>query len=857
MWKWFKRFIFIALFLGVAGVAAIVGMYYYIKPELPDVKTITDVQLQTPMKVYSADGELVSQFGEQRRVPLTIDQIPQQMIDAFLATEDSRFYQHPGIDPIGIVRAATVYLASGQAKQGASTITQQVARNYFLTREKTLIRKIKEVFIAIHLEQLLSKDEILALYLNKISLGYRSFGVGAAAQVYYGKTVDELTLAQTAVIAGLPKAPSKLNPIYSPENARARRSVVLMRMLEEGHISREQYDEANAEPITASYHGAEITLSAPFVAEMARQQVIDMFGEDKAYMQGLNVYTTINKKSQTAANQALVDNLLSYDLRHGFRGPIEQLWREDKGEAAWPMQKVYDHLSEQPFYNVLQPAVVTKVNDKSVEVLVRGGQAGSINWDGLKWARRFVNDKRQGPAPKQAKEIVSPGAMVWVRELNDELILSQLPDTAGALVAINPTDGAIQALVGGFDFKQSKFNRATMAKRQVGSNIKPFLYSAALENDYTLSTLVNDSPITHWDASQGKAWRPKNSPAVYDGPIRVRVALAQSKNVVSVRLIRSVGIAPVIDHLTKFGFSKEDLPPYETLALGAAELTPLEVATAYAIIGNGGFKITPYVISRIEDAEGNLVYEAAPDLACLDCGPEVAAEGQILDEAQALAAFDEQILTINDIPETIGDTSPSDQPYQAPKSKIAKRVITGANAFLIREALNSAIWGGTQNGTHWNGTGWRAGAALKRHDIAGKTGTTNESRDAWFSGMTPYSVATAWVGFDNHSRVLGYASYNPNLGSQQITGGEFGGRTAMPAWIAFMEVFLSDYPEQPKTVPQDIVQKTIDLETGLLTHSGGSNTQSEYFEKGTEPTRYAPENEVDIFTQPEEENELF
>ncbi|WP_434341310.1 penicillin-binding protein 1A [Motilimonas cestriensis] len=867
MWKWFKRLLLLTLFFGFAGVAAIVGMYYYIKPELPDVKTITEVQLQTPMKVYSADGLLISQFGEKRRIPLAIEDIPQQMIDAFLATEDSRFYQHPGIDPIGIVRAATVYIASGHAKQGASTITQQVARNYFLTREKTLIRKIKEVFIALHIEQLLTKEEILALYLNKISLGYRSYGVGAAAQVYYGKSVAELTLAQTAVIAGLPKAPSKLNPIYSPENARSRRAVVLMRMLEEGYITRSEYDEANAEPITASYHGAEIELDAAFVAEMARQELVAMFGEDQAYNQGLNVYTTITKKPQLAANDALINNLINYDLRHGFRGPIEKLWDQSKGEAAWPMQKIFEHLAEQPFYNVLRPAVVTQVNEKEIEVLVQGGKAGTINWDGLKWARRFVNDKRQGPPPKRASDIVSAGDMVWVRTEEDELILSQLPDTSGALVALNPQDGAIQALVGGFDFKQSKFNRATMAKRQVGSNIKPFLYSAALENDYTLSTLVNDSPINHWDASLGKAWRPKNSPAVYDGPIRIRVALAKSKNVVSVRLIRSVGIGPVIEHLSKFGFHKEDLPPYETLALGAAELTPLEVATAYAIIANGGFKVSPYVIARIEDAYGNLIYQAAPDLACSSCGPEVAIEGgaeqQTLNEDQGLATFDEQILTLNETEgtanksEKIDLTANSSEPYQAPTSKMAKRVISGANAFLIREALSSAIWGGTQNGEHWNGTGWRAGRALNRRDIAGKTGTTNESRDAWFSGMTPYSVATAWVGFDNHSRVLGYASYNANLGNQQVTGGEFGGRTAMPAWISYMATFLEDHPEQKKRVPQDIVTKTIDLETGLLSRSGGTNTRREYFEKGTEPTRYVPENQNDIFTNPDEESELF
>ncbi|RJG42379.1 penicillin-binding protein 1A [Motilimonas pumila] len=846
MWKWLKRLLFVAMFFAFAGIAAIAGMYYYVKPDLPDVKSIKTVQLQTPMKVFSSDGELISQFGEKRRIPLEIQDIPAQMIDAFLATEDSRYYQHPGIDPIGIVRAAIVYLSSGQAKQGASTITQQVARNFFLTREKTLIRKIKEVFIAIHIEQLLTKDEILALYLNKIPLGYRSYGVGAAAQVYYGKDVSELTLAQTAVIAGLPKAPSKLNPIYSPENAKARRSIVLQRMLEEGHISKAEFEQANNAPITAKYHGAEIALSAPFVAEMARQQLIEMYGEEAAYNQGLNVYTTVNFKDQQATQQALMDNLQAYDRRHGYRGPIEQLWQKD--EAAWAMQKIYDHLDSQPYYGPLRPAVVTKIDKKEVEVLVQGGKAGIIAWEDMQWARRFVNDKRQGPAPKKAASIFNLGDMVWVRIEDEKIILAQLPDAAGALVAINPLDGAIQGLSGGFDFKQSKFNRATMAKRQVGSNIKPFVYSAALENGFTLGTLVNDSPINHWDTGQGIAWRPKNSPAVYDGPIRVRVALAKSKNVVSVRLLRSIGIQPLIDHLAKFGFSKKDLPENESIALGTPSLTPLEVATAYAVLANGGYKVSPYIIAKIEDAYGNLVYQAAPDLACINCPDNLVQS----DENSELDVIETAVLDVSEQPKSVPDAST----YVPEKSKTAPQVISSANAFLMREALNSGVWGGSSHGKHWNGTGWRAASALKRHDIGGKTGTTNDSKDAWFSGISPYSVATAWVGFDNHARTLGYASRNANLGNKQRSGGEFGGSTALPAWIAFMKVYLADKEEQDKQIPRTITKVAIDKETGLLSNGSG-NSRTEYYEKGTEPTSYQSELETNFFESGGGDDELF
>ncbi|MGY5450784.1 penicillin-binding protein 1A [Agarivorans sp. MS3-6] len=874
--KWLKRLLFL-IFLGFSlGLAAVTALYFYFAPQLPDVTTLRDVQLQTPMRVFSADGKLISQFGEKRRIPLQIEEVPEQMLQAFLATEDTRFYSHPGIDPIGITRAAINLIATGEKSQGASTITQQVARNFFLTREKTYIRKIKEIFLAIKIEQELSKDEILALYLNKIPLGYRSFGVGAAAQVYYGKTVDQLTLAQTAVIAGLPKAPSALNPIRSPERARDRRRVVLGRMLETGFIDQASFDEANQAPITATYHGAEIALAAPYLAEMVRQEILNTYGEE-AYTSGMDVYTTISAKRQNAATLALRDNLLSYDQRHGFRGAISQLWKADT--AALDQAAIVAELATLPNYGELRAAAVLSVANEQAEIIVKGGQAGIIAWDDMKWARRFITDTRQGPAPKSAQEVLSAGDVIWVSALPTEAKtttpasdapsthtelpsdepadavltvsgdpqaivrnwrLSQLPDAGAALIAISPLDGAIEALVGGFSFNQSKFNRVTQASRQVGSNIKPFLYSAAFEHGMTLASLENDAPINRWDKAMGVAWRPKNSPPVYDGPIRLRVALAQSKNVVSVRLMRDLGVDAVIKHLAKFGFPANELPRNESLSLGSASLTPMQVASAYGSFANGGYLVSPYFIDRIQDGEGNIIFQQLPKVACDACF-------EIAKDAPSL----EQLLN-----ETPNAFSQCDISF-AQLDDLAPRIISAENAFLVSQAMNSAIWGGGNwaHKTGWNGTGWRAARELKRRDIAGKTGTTNDAKDAWFSGFSPDLVVTSWIGFDNFNRELGEASYNQNLDKNQITGKEFGARTAQPAWIDFMKVGLEGVPEKPLQPPKNVNTVRIDRATGQLSNASDHTTRFEYFEKGTEPTEYVKPAAGSVFGS--EEDELF
>ncbi len=816
----------------ILGVSTIFGVYYYQKPELPDVATLRNVELQTPMQVFSQDGKLISQFGEKRRNPVTYDEIPRHLVEALIATEDSRFYDHPGIDPIGITRAAIVVAMSGSAKQGASTITQQLARNFFLSNEKKIMRKIKEIFIAIHIEQLLSKEEIMELYVNKIFLGHRSYGFGAAARVYFGKDLPELTLSEIATLAGMPKAPSTMNPIYSVERATHRRNVVLRRMLDEQYITQAEFDDARSEELISKYHGAEIELSAPYVAEVARAWMVERYGEE-AYTSGMKVYTTVDSKLQKAANQAAIKNLLGYDERHGYRGAEKVLWQTE--QTAWDQQQIVKHLKSQPTYGDLIPAVVTGVSAKSADVWVKNKGNGVIEWQGMNWARKFLTDDRQGPAPSQAQDIMAVGQQIWVRhdaitgeeepqEATEELTeaksetpaiwrLSQVPNANTAFVAMNPNNGAVLSMVGGFNFVHNKFNRATQSIRQVGSGIKPFIYSAAIEKGLTLASLINDAPINQWDKSQGTAWRPKNSPPTYVGPTRLRIGLAQSKNVMAVRVLREVGLDDTRNFLTRFGFDIDEVPRSETIALGAGSLTPVKVAQGYSVFANGGYYVEPFYISRIESPFGETEFEATPKVVCQqDC---------------------QQQLNIDPMANEFAEQDVDAEVQYAPQ------VISEQNAFLVREMMYSNIWGGGDwsAGTGWNGTGWRA-QPLKRRDIGGKTGTTNDSKDTWYSGYGPGMVATVWVGFDNHNRNLGRTKANSNLGKNQITGAEAGAKTAEPAWVDFMGTALAGVPAQRKALPENIIRVRIDRETGLLTNKFDSSSMFEYFEKGTEPTEY-------------------
>lgn len=837
----------------ILGVSTIFGFYYYVKPELPDVATLRDVELQTPMQVFSQDGKLISQFGEKRRNPVSYDEIPRHLVEALIATEDSRFYDHPGIDPIGITRAAIVVAMSGSAKQGASTITQQLARNFFLSNEKKIMRKIKEIFIAIHIEQLLSKEEIMELYVNKIFLGHRSYGFGAAARVYFGKDLPDLTLSEIATLAGMPKAPSTMNPIYSLERATNRRNVVLGRMLDEKYITQEEYDEARAEELVSKYHGAEIELSAPYVAEVARAWMVERYGED-AYTSGMKVYTTVDSTLQDAANRAAITNLLNYDERHGYRGAEKVLWQTE--QAAWDQEQIVKHLKSQPTYGDLTPAVVTKVDAQRAHVWVKNQGEGVIEWQGMNWARKFLTDDRQGPAPSNAQEILAVGEQIWVRsetisgkeataEESEEATevanaaptnwrLSQVPNANTAFVAMNPDNGAVLSMVGGFNFVHNKFNRATQSIRQVGSGIKPFIYSAAIDKGLTLASLINDAPINQWDKSQGTAWRPKNSPPTYVGPTRLRIGLAQSKNVMAVRVLREVGLDDTRNYLTRFGFDIDEVPRSETIALGAGSLTPMKVAQGYSVFANGGYYVEPFYISRVESPFGDVEFEASPKVVChQDCEANLETD-PVADE------FAEQDVDA--------------------ETQYAPQVISEQTAFLVREMMYSNIWGGGnwREGTGWNGTGWRA-QPLKRRDIGGKTGTTNDSKDTWYSGYGPGIVATVWVGFDNHNRNLGRTKNNSNLGKDQITGAEAGAKTAQPAWVDFMGLALKDVPAQRKEIPEDIVRVRIDRDTGLLTNKSDGSSMFEYFVKGTEPTEYISERfGDDIYSSSgDAEEELF
>ncbi|WP_425439711.1 penicillin-binding protein 1A [Pseudocolwellia agarivorans] len=838
----FKNLFKLSFIIITLGIISLAVLYISMRSELPSVKILKEIQWQTPMKIFSSDHKLISQFGEKKRIPLTLDQVPKKLIQALLATEDDRFYYHFGVDPIGMSRAVLGQL-TGQNKGGASTITMQVARNFFLTSEITYTRKIREIFLAFHIESLLTKDEILTLYINKIPLGHRSFGFGAAAQVYYGKDLNDLTLAQIAVLAGLPKAPSSINPIRSPKRAKARRSVVLKRMLDNNYITTQEYEEAFNAPITGKMHGAEIELNAPYLAEMAHQEVLAMYGKENAYSAGYKVYTTVPSHLQIAAQKAVVSNLHAYDQRHGYRGPIISLRPHLKEYATEHNEnptvssadlltetEIEEAINEVTTYQSLIPAVVIEVLENAVTVRLPNQKIVNIPWVGLSWAREYITDSKQAIPPKFAYQILTYGDVILVSKDNDDYRLSQLPAASSALVSLSPDNGAIQAIVGGYSFEQSQFNRVTQAKRQVGSNIKPFIYSAALEHGLTLGSLINDAPINQWDKSGGSVWRPSNSPARYDGPIRVRLALAQSKNVVAVRLFRQTGKENVINHLQSFGFARDEIPKNETLALGSASFTPLEIATGYAVFANGGFLIEPYFIERIEDSFGNIVFQANPKIAC--------DEKCIKDKTNEITELSPTESNVHSLEAT--KDSPinlADENKQA-SLNIANRVLNPQNAFLITNAMNSVIWGADWNTKpFWQGTGWRS-RALKRKDLSGKTGTTNQSKDAWFSGFSRRLVTSAWIGFDDPSRDLGKTTYNRNLPENQITGSEAGANSAQPAWNLFMKEALPYFPYEQFIQPDNIVSARIDKATGKLTYKTDNSSVFEYFKKGTLPSEF-------------------
>ncbi len=676
-------------------------LYLYASSQLPNVESLKTVHLQVPLRIYSQEGLLIQEYGEKRRIPLTYEQIPQTLVRALLATEDQRFFDHPGVDVFGLARATVRMIKTGTKSQGGSTITMQVARNFFLNRKKTFLRKFNEIMLAIKIDRELSKEKILELYLNKIYLGNRAYGVGAAAKIYYGKPLQELNIAQLAMIAGLPQAPSTQNPIANATAAKKRRDHVLERLLEEKYITAAQYQEAIHEPITEFYHGTNLEVSAPYVAEMIRQSLYDHFGSE-AYTKGYKVYTTIKGPLQNTANQIVEDNLVAYDRRHGYRGPVATIDPMDLDSPSKRLAALRTH----PVVNDLQPAVIVNVAEREATAITDNDQTISIPWQGLSWARPALKKGWVGKAPTQAKQVVSPGDVVYVRLHDNQWQLTQIPQVEAALVALNPNNGAIESLVGGFNFQKSKFNRVTQSSRQPGSSFKPFVYAAALNKGYTLATLVNDAPIVVDDPSQANLWRPHNDNLKFNGPTRLKEALISSRNLVSIRILDDIGINYAIDFVSQFGFRKADLPHTLSLALGSLSVSPMDLTAAYAVFANGGYKIEPFLIDHITNADG-----------------------QVLLQAKAT--------NVNH-----ANTNNQDPDLTAP------RVIPANIAFL----MNSALMGVIQHGTAHEAT------VLNRKDIAGKTGTTNEQVDAWFAGYNPDLVVTTWVGYDTPHPLHEYAA---------------------------------------------------------------------------------------------------
>lgn len=771
----------LALFAAVALVlVTALGIYTItLLPDLPDIEAIRDVRLKVPLRVYTADGSLIGEFGEERREPVAIEQVPEVLIKAVLAAEDNAFYSHPGVDLMGVARALMANLKSGSSGQGASTITMQVARNYFLTREKTYTRKLKEALLAFRLEQVLTKDEILALYFNKIFLGHRAYGFAAASRVYYGKHIDKLSVAQHAMLAGLPKAPSRDNPLSNPKRAEKRRNYVLGRMQQLDHISQQQFAEASAAPITASRHAPTMDLEAPYVAEMVRAQMVRQYGE-QAYWGGFKVYTTIKDDYQLSANRSLRNGLIAYDRRHGYRGASARVDLAQIENAS----NLDQQLKQTPRSGEFLPAVVIAIKANTATVYSADAETITLGLEAVKWARAYIAATERGPTPKTTRSVIKTGDVIYIRpdpEQAGKWVLAQIPNISGALVSLNPNDGALLALSGGFDFHLSKYNRAQQARRQPGSNIKPFIYSAALDNGYTPATLVSGAPIVVEDKAKGTVWRPENYSGEFSGLTPLRRALYNSMNLVSVRILRAIGIKPALEHLQRFGFDRRRLVNGLSLALGAGAVTPMEMASGYSVLANGGYRIQPYWITRIEDDQGNINDQPAPWVVCRECL-------QPKDRELALKQYQQ--------------TMEAEQSQS--ESKVALRVISEENHFLITDMMRDVIQRGTG----------RKAQVLNRNDLAGKTGTTNDFRDAWFSGFNRQVVTSTWVGFDQ---------------SQTLGRGEAGSKAALPIWIDFMETALAGQPQRFFRQPATVVSHWVDSENGNQVDQSHAGAVEEYF----------------------------
>ena len=894
-----KKLVKIASWLFASGsivLIAVVGYIFVVMvPRLPSIDHLEDAQYQVPLRVYDRNEILLAEFGEHRRIPVRFEKIPRYLIDAVVAVEDDQFWNHAGIDFYALLAAAYEVATTGRKTRGGSTITMQVARNFFLSPEQTYTRKFNEILLALKIESEFSKEKIMELYLNKIFLGHRAYGISAASQVYYDKPLRELTLAQAAMIAGLPKAPSKYNPISNPERALIRRNYILGRMRIHQYIEQDELDLALSEPITAELHKTRTTAEAQYVAELVRAQLFEHYG-DAIYRAGLKVYTSIDSELQTAANQALRRALLNYYRRHGYRGVEDRIEVAELGDFVLPVDAASTdepaeiaEAADEPFIDdaaeIAEPAadpferdlivdnqvgglrkgVVVAINEAEPKAEDAGddeeGDGGSATVlisslervevpfrGGIDWAASFVDEDNRGPEPKQVGDVLAVGDVVWLENRDSVWLLADVPRVEGALISIDPSDGGITAMVGGFDYFKNKFNRATQARRQPGSNFKPFIYSAALEKGFTAATIINDAPVVFDDDSLEATWRPENYSGKFYGPTRLREALVKSRNLVSIRILQSIGLRFATQYIQRFGFDRESLPYDLSLALGSGTFSPLQMARGYSVFANGGYLIEPYIIDRVEAGNGDLLYQHQPFLVCQGCEEEdlaalqaaeaeaAAAEGtepEVRLQEEEPVAEEQEVQEEQETPEeslaaefadsdeaaddsllaaeirlepvhlgALEGIGSSEAPAPGEGPRYAPRVISAQNAHIMRSMMREVVQ---------RGTAVRA-KALGRNDIAGKTGTTNDQIDAWFSGFNDQVVTTSWVGFDNQR----------SMGNR-----ETGGRAALPMWIDFMRVALDGRPEDMLEEPRGLVTVRIDADTG---DRAGIETRNSLFE---------------------------
>ncbi len=823
--------------VGAIGASAgIIGAYYFVQPGLPAAETIRHIPLQVPLRIFSRDGHLISEIGERRRIPITFDEVPEHVVNAFVAAEDRRFFVHPGVDYRGILRGVMQYLIRGESASGGSTLTQQLARDYFLSRERKLTRKLREAFLAYKIEQEFTKQQIMALFLNKMFFGQRAHGVAAASRVFFNKSLSEINVAEAATLAGILPAPSRYNPVSNAANAENRRSYVLGRMHDLDYIDDLAYAEAMAYPMESTLHGAAVELSAPYVAEMVRSEMLKRYGDD-TYSAGYRVMTSLDSRLQRAANYALRNGLLEFTRRRGYKGPraVVDLTAEILALPfdEWPLE-VREPLQQYAPGGLSVVIVTALAEDNSATIRFRNGVDATLPWAGINWANPFIDRENSGPPPEAVTDVLGVGDIIYVMPTaNDSWALAQVPEAQGAVVSIDPFDGAITALTGGFDYTVSKFNRARQAYRQPGSSFKPFIYSAALEHGNTAATVILDAPVVISSAELEAVWRPLNYSGRFYGPTRMREALVRSMNLVSVRLLLfETGIGNAVRHIAKFGFGDAALPRNGSLALGGGQTSPLDMAQGYATIANGGHKVQPYVIDAILGPGGRTLYRAEPAIVCDRCVAK-----------QPVVAFDDELseeMTLEEMADVIlsymPDATVSPELYEG--INVAPQAISPQNAFLIQDMMRDVVR---------RGTGRRA-MALGRTDLSGKTGTSNDRRDAWFGGFNADLASIVWVGYDD---------------DLPLGPGEEGSRTALPIWIEFVRIALAGVPEHQMPMPEGIVSVLIDRDTGCPARAGQGNVTFEVFREARVPVCEQLETLTDPFNnaagidpEPEQEEEV-